>query len=660
MKYLPLLALLLLISVSFVLSHTSNTGSNSQLNQCLYECNQEYEAALKEAIQMANSGSYYEAVTSSNCPRVRTGTWNGESGRYARCVVQLWECQQAGGTDCTRNAAMQNCCKGEAQVAAKNALKSCQDICYYNYPESDEEDTTPAYGGGDIGDTGDSNYDAYCEDRCLYDSNTGVSTYYYQGEFDEYSGQCNYKAVKCQNGCNAEGTACAEQGNEGDKCANVECKEYYCEDGTYYYDGYCNSEDGQCYYYTFECDNGCNASSNKCNEKVVNTEAPNIYLTIEKPAVLLKDNAQDRIQVDLRYDNGTVVKGAKLHIRIDDPHNTGVLGKWGFRDAIRYTDANGEYVGTLKLPSIKEIKSMYYDDFPLTLDVTVTASKHDDSDDWSTQTNAQIMLQSPMPKITSVKISPNPAKAYALHNVYIQVDDPDSSHFKYYLRNYGGQWKSESRFRPASSNNVILFDSDKKNEVVQWMSPARGLNKDEIIMAREMTGVLTGTATSVALTSAEKGAEYAGEKLAGKAAKFFGYVAPGIKWYKGVTGLWGNMKNMAQGIDGVVNAKTYKEMAYRSLDFALEGGKATIGAVSLVVDEVPVIGQAADITQDLADGLVGSMQGKLKDLAAKERIANAKNRTADYAFYVVVEDEDGNRADYFYDFKMQYLGFEGD
>ncbi|MCK4319440.1 hypothetical protein KAW38_02610 [Candidatus Micrarchaeota archaeon] len=612
-----------------------------ELAECYVQCQEEYDSYVSEAERMASQGLYTEHLTyGGTCPRVSTYGGSGPYSNIAKCVAVQQICIAEGSADC--QALLQTCCLEEAKLTASKTFSNCNANCDYNYP-GDVPDTVPE----------EDLYEGFCKNCCIGD------TYYYNGEYSPEVGMCAYSGTQqCQYGCSDE-LGCLEEAPASDKCEAVYCPEYYCEYSTYYYDGYCDSSDGQCYYYSFECDYGCDPATNQCKQPEVNTLAPNVEVSISPSSVVLKDglNAADILITVIGSDGP--VSGAKVHIRVTDPEFTGVLGSWGFVDVVRYTDASGTTSGKLTLPEITKIKSIYWDEFPCTLEIQVTVSKHDELEDWSVQESSSLGVSSPAPKITDVRIEPSPALAFYTHNVFITIEDMDSTEFTYLVRNYGGKWKAHSNALAGVNEKVYAFSSTQLNELIQWESPARGLSEDEVIMARAMAGNLEGLAINLALTGTEEASKKLALKYAGKTfGKYAGNFVPIVNTGKSLYGLYGNVKNLGDDVLGITESQSFKEGAYKSMDFVLEGGKTTIGVVTLAGKQVPIIGGLAGLTQDMIDALVGTMQAKLNDLAGSERIRNAEALTADYAFSIVVKDSDGFRDEYFYEYQMEYLGFK--
>ncbi len=558
----------------------------AQQSECISECNQEYSERISAAEEMANQNKYYEAITTSNCPRITSEYYEHGAagpGEYAKCAVYVWKCVSEGkGQDCTHDRGLQECCLSEAKISAKNSLDQCVSNCIKRYPEDKE--------------------------------------------IEEY---------------------------ESPKECDLVCEDY-CEEDTLYYNGYCNATDNECYYYTIPCDYGCNPSKTEC-KKAPETGPANIELITSKEEILLKENSNKiKIKVKLLDKEGKPVQGAKVNIRIEDPENTGVLGRWGIFETTRYSNGNGEVEGTISFPTIDHINSIYYDKFPYNLNVEVIASK----EEWTSKTSKGITLKSPLPRITNVEIDPNPAKPYYKHNLRISIEDEDSKTFTYSLRNYGGEWiKSEE---PILINDRLYgFRTDKKNVIIGWMSPARGLNKDEIMLAREMEANLQGLTYNLAASGSSDIAEAISKKYAGKTlGKYAGNFVPIINSGKTLYGLYSNIKGLAGETYSLTHSKSFKEGAYHTLDIFLEGGRTTVGVITLMGKQVPVIGGLSGMTQDFIDTFVGSMQSKVRELAAEEKISNAKPHTDEYAFDIIVKDDDGYKTEYFYTFNMEYLGFE--
>ncbi len=81
------------------------------------------------------------------------------------------------------------------------------------------------------------------------------------------TGECEYiLADSCDNGCDPATGLCLE--NPTDLCSGVTCEPVICSpDGTEsWINGFCNSEDGDCYYTPISCEGaGCNPATGQCN-----------------------------------------------------------------------------------------------------------------------------------------------------------------------------------------------------------------------------------------------------------------------------------------------------------------------------------------------------------------------------------------------------------
>lgn len=463
--------------------------------------------------------------------------------------------------------------------------------------------------------------------------------------------------------CDGEGTDDAPT----DLCANVQCYDPYC-DGNQLVTCDCDETTGQCVCSAFWCAEGCDPATVQCIEREINTVPATVEVNADPGYVVLHDTLAENtlmLIVDVVNPDGSAVEGARVHVRLTDPHNTGVVGPWGFGDTVFYTGSIGSGFGELEFPVLRNIKEYHWDEFPYYIQMDVTVSKHDNANDWSVTKSSQIELRTPAPRITEISINPNPAQSALTHQVRVVVDDPDSQELTYVLTSFGGKWGTHGGALAGSTDQIYGFRSTSQSEVIEWEAPARGLTKDELLYAKDLLANLDGTRINLKFTMTEEIMKMypkfilrVESDLAKKTASKFFWVAPGVNTAKTIYGLWGNTKNLAQDVDGLMKSVTWKEGLYKTIDLGLEGAKTTIGVLTLGGKEIPIIGGLASATQDLVDALVGTVQAKLNHLAALERIREAEPMSDEMSFVVTVRDPDGFYDKEYYSFQMEYLGFK--
>lgn len=463
------------------------------------------------------------------------------------------------------------------------------------------------------------------------------------------------------------GNQTEEDSGQNDMCANVVCDSPYCE-GDRLVTCDCDETTGQCICSAFWCPGGCDPATAQCIEKETNTIPANIEVNADPGYVVLHDTLAENtlmLFVFATYPDGSPASGARVHIRLTDPKGTGAVGPWGFGDVVLYTDSSGIASGELEFPTLRNIKEYYWDKFPYNIKMDITVSKHDNANDWSVKKSSQIELRTPAPRILNVSINPNPAQSALTHQVRVVVDDPDSPELTYVLTSFGGKWGTHGGALAGSTNQIYGFRSKSKSEVIEWEAPARGLTKDELLLAKELKANLDGTRINLKFTMTEEVLKmfpkyikrYGSEQATEFSTKFL-WMAPGVNMAKSAYGLWGNTKNLAQDVDGIMKSVTWKEGFYKFIDFGLEGAKTTVGVLTLGGKQVPLIGGLASATQDLVDSLVGTMQAKLTHLAALERIREAEPMSDETSIVIVVRDSDGFYDKEYFSFQMEYLGFK--
>lgn len=513
---------------------------------------------------------------------------------------------------------------------------SCDSICY-------------GYKGfEDSGDDGD--YDVVVDDCTL---NCGQA---YESCIDSCDGGSG--SVECQKSCTIEAQGCVQGcsggSNNAQEFCSKDCSRNFCQQGTLYYDGFC--EYGECKYYTFECAHGCAEDGSKCFEIETNTDAPSLEIRLSETEVVLDGEDSVEITATLTYQNGTPVRDAHVYFRINDPKSTGVLGRWEFRDSKKKTGGDGVAKGRLSFPHIDSVSRIYWDEYPYDLEIEVRAYRHDEYQDWRVEGEERLSLYSPVPKIKKIALTPEPAQSYLMHNVQVDIEDFDSqSGFTYKIENYGGSWLKHEKSVDTCGGRLCTIKSDLYFESWEWVSPARGLSADEITLAREMASNMEGFTINLMFSA---GQDYAERKVGELPSKMMKNVFYGYHIAKSGYNLAQNTENLAKGGHDLYNSANWKEAGYRSLDMTIEGIKTAVGAVVLSGSEVPVLGQLGSAAQDGVDFVAGTVQAGLKVAAARERIMASEPLEEDQAFYVTVVDEDGNEAEEMYSFKMEYLGFK--
>ncbi len=347
-------------------------------------------------------------------------------------------------------------------------------------------------------------YDPYC------DGNELVTC-----DCDETTGGCVCTAFWCAQGCDPATLQCEDIPT--DLCANVQCYDPYC-DGNQLVTCDCDETTGQCVCSAFWCAQGCDPATAQCIEKEINT-VPAIIEILDYPGYVILQDRGELNKLDLgvkaTYLNGTPATGARVHVRFTDPKHTGVLGPWGFRDTVFFIESDGYYYGDLEFPTLRNIKEYHWDEFPYYVQIDVTVSMHDNSNDWSATKSSQIELRSPAPRILQISINPTPAQAAEKHQVRVVVDDPDSTELTYVFTNFGGKWTTpHTGAIKGSTDRVSAFTSSNQNEVLEWEAPPRGFthNNNELTYAVNLANIIIDTFT-VGPTEAMHNADAALEKI---------------------------------------------------------------------------------------------------------------------------------------------------
>jgi len=380
-------------------------------------------------------------------------------------------------------------------------IGACVSHCEGLFPPEGE-------GGGDASTDKCANvqcYDPYCDVDELVTC-----------ECDETTGGCVCTAFWCPQGCDPATLQCNDY-IPTDLCANVQCDAPYC-DRNELVTCDCDETTGQCVCSAFWCAQDCDPVTLQCIEKKINTVPANIEIVGEPNHVVLQDNLNKlNLWVRAIYPNGTSATGANVHVRLTDPKQTGVLGPWGFRDAVFFIESDGLVVGELGFPTLRNIKEYHWDEFPYNLQIEVTVSMHDNSNDWSATKYSQIEVRSPAPRIYDIAIDPNPAQSAEKHYLDLFVEDSDSTELTYIFKNSGGKWTiSHPGVLEGSAGQVYAFTSPDKYVLLEWIAPDRGITIDEMLYAKNLFNIVTDVFI-VGPSQAKMNADAALERLDGEA-----------------------------------------------------------------------------------------------------------------------------------------------
>ena len=174
---------------------------------------------------------------------------------------------------------------------------------------------------------------------------------------------------------------------------------------------------------------------------------------------------------------------------------------------------------------------------------------------------------------------------------------------------------------------------------MHWNAPERGLTQYEFDYAKEANEVL-----------GEYGAQ-SGMTL----VKTAGYFVPVIDAGKDMYGMYGDTMDIWEEKDEFGSSLSVKEKVYRGADIGLSGVKFGVGAVDLVVGNVPVLGKLSDCTADTVNAGIDTGEIYLKEAAAEERLAHMETRSMDMYVEVDVVDADGYTDTDYFIFEMEYL-----
>ncbi len=479
---------------------------------------------------------------------------------------------------------------------------------------------------------------------------------------------CTFRAqcVSYCSTCDKYGEGCEEymqQDNQTEPQGNIECEDdcsqTFCRDGLYYYDGYCG-DDGQCYYYTFECAYGCDEYGSSC-EKPPEKGIPSLTVDLSKDHAYLNGKDSVKIDVVLTYSGGAPVKGARVYFELDDPKSTGMLGMWDRVHKSKSTDSNGRASITISFPDINGISKIYWDEFPYDLSLKVYGIKHTDGEEWKVEKSLKMSVRSPAPKIESISVNPKTVVSYSSYNISVEISDDKDDVYTYTLTSptLCGKFRLNDGMERIDTEGA-KFSSSDKSTTIEWDSIQRGLTPLEIALAANVLESAESSLQDVAATTTKEIAEERAEKIAAKSLtkKLLGWLVPIADTAWNIKGMVDDAKHFVEIGKQTERASGSYEGGLLLIDMGITTVKIYIGAVSSTVSAIPLVGKAATYGNDIAQSVLGSVRDYVDNAALRERILNSEPMEMPCMIRVDVEDGDGYASTKTISFPVRYVGFK--
>lgn len=426
-----------------------------------------------------------------------------------------------------------------------------------------------------------------------------------------------------------------------DLCKNVSCKDY-CSGKTLYSSGKCNENTGKCEYSSKQCENGCDPGSAKCIQQFGNVRFDVFIQDYEQGVV---GSGQDSVKVTARLmeegiDSIEPIEGADVAFEVTAPAGSGAFKKYGGKMTIEgTTNSNGEANANIEVPALTEFYPGSREDTYVTL--IVKASKHSDGMDFDYEDGPYtIEVLSPAISIEKISISPNPAKAYEMHDILIKTSDAYAGGPTQYTVSVTQGTLSYGK-TVGEPGGGIAFDSYGNEVHVNWEAPERGLTPYEFDYAKEVRDANKGLGIS------------AGSSVVGIAF-------PIVKSGETIYGMYGDAKNVVGEIGQLDESLSAEEGAWRILDATVSDVKLMVGAINLVVGASPGVGSAAvGLGEDTLIYGVERGQAVIKENVAEARWEQMETRKIDQMIRVDVVDSEGYSDTDFLIYQMEYLWEKG-
>ncbi len=420
------------------------------------------------------------------------------------------------------------------------------------------------------------------------------------------------------------------------RCEGVSCKDY-CDGNTIYSGGTCNPETGKCEYFEEKCENGCDPEFARCIQMLGYVDF-DVFIEGYEHVVA---SGEDSITVTARLGEVGMssiehMEGVDVKFELTGPGNQVVEGK---------TDSHGEVKASFVIPHWDEFfpprEGLCYGFTKTNIELEVSASKHDSGYDFDyTDGPYTIEVISPAIVIEGVSIDPNPAQAYQEHTIRILTSDEYAKGPAHFAVTVPEGVLSYEGLR-GEYGGGIGFEDYEGTTVVHWEAPQRGLTPYEFEYAKGLkdAGRDYGIATGSSLV---------------------GVAFPVVKQGETLYGMYGDAANIVGQMKESTESLSFEESLWRAADVGISEIKLGVGAVNLVIGNVPGGGLAKELIDDTVGSGTEAGQVYLKQKAAEARLAQMETRSMDMFVEVEVRDSEGYYDRDYLIFEMEYLwGKEG-
>ncbi|MCP4646390.1 MAG: hypothetical protein GY852_01475 [bacterium] len=425
-------------------------------------------------------------------------------------------------------------------------------------------------------------------------------------------------------------------------CEGVSCEDY-CDWTTLYSGGACNPETGKCEYSSEECENGCSADFAICEgmENAIEFDVFSEYfywegvVANEEKSITVTANVKEMAMLftESGFVSSVPIEGVDVRFELSGPGGINIVkeGKTG---------PYGETEVTFVIPQWDEIfpprEGHYYGFRETDFELEATASKHDFEHDFDEFAGPYtIRVESPAIVIDGISIDPNPAQAYGDHMILIKTLDHyegGPAHFAVWVPE--GVLSYEGL--RGEYGGAIGFEDSWGTTVVHWEAPQRGLTPYEFDYANELKDV--GRDYGIATGSSLVGVAF-----------------PVVKQGETIYGMYGDLSNIGGQMKESMGSLSFEESLWRAADVGISEVKLGIGAVNLVIGNVPGGSLGKELIEDTVGSGLELGQVKLKQKAAEARLAQMETRSMDMFVEVEVRDAGGYYGRDYLVFEMEYL-----
>ncbi|MDD5337588.1 MAG: hypothetical protein PHS02_03840, partial [Candidatus ainarchaeum sp.] len=287
--------------------------------------------------------------------------------------------------------------------------------------------------------------------------------------------------------------------------------------------------------------------------------------------------------------------------------------------------------GTITLPPLSS-SGQYRNGFPINLTVEVFSYRHDSSQDWAAEGSANVKVESAAPLVSSISLVPNPAQSGQVSQLSIVISDVDSPQITAVLNSSGGTLNYSQV--SASSGQSYQFGGNAKIITIPWIAPKRGMNAQEVALARQLGAELE--LITLSSTSAQS------SSISSKYPTRLGTYVAGLVPDFSISNLM--VQEQLPENTGIADAYSKAGITLSDVDYNL-------GFLVLQTDPTHAVSALGNSNSGLANALTGSI-GK--------RLASIPTSHPPQTYFIYVNASDGDLTYlYVYPFRMDYSGFGG-